>query len=384
MAERTEAPRPNPEELLRQLQEAESRAQRGRLTIFLGFAAGVGKTVRMLQEGRRLRAEGQDVVLGYFEPHGRQGTLDQLRDLEMVPRRKVEYRGTALEELDVDAILARKPQVVLVDELAHTNAPGSEREKRWEDVRALLKAGINVITTVNVQHIESLNDKIAQVTGVLVRETVPDSVFVSADDVVVIDVTPEALRERLQRGEIYPADRVERALQNFFRTANLSALRELALLQVAEEADRDLEACRRGEATAVAWGVQERVLVCISSTRPSTLLIRRGARLARRAHGKCYALFVVPPGGLHSLPQEQREYVEVDLRLARTLECEPVCLESREIAASIARYAREKQVTQIFLGRSGHSRWRERLFGSVIGDVIRLAEGIDVHIVADR
>ena len=384
MAERTEAPRPTPEELLRRLQDMERQAQRGRLTILLGFAAGVGKTVRMLQEGRRLHTAGQEVVVGYFEPHGRQGTLDQLGDLEVIPRRQVEYRGTVLEEMDVDAILARKPQVVLVDELAHTNAPGSERTKRWEDVQALLDAGISVLTTVNVQHIESLNDKIAQVTGVLVRETVPDGVFVSADDVVVIDVTPEALRERLQRGEIYPAERVERALQNFFRTANLSALRELALLQVAEEADRDLEACRRGETTGASWGVQERVLVCISSTRPSTLLIRRGARLARRAHGKCYALFVVPPGGLHSLPPEQRQYVEADLQLARTLECESECVESREIAPCIARYAREKQVTQIFLGRSGHGHWHERLFGSVIGDVIRRAEGIDVHIVADR
>ncbi|MBI3911227.1 MAG: universal stress protein [Armatimonadetes bacterium] len=376
--------RPTPEELLQRIQEEERRAKRGRLTILLGFAAGVGKTVRMLQEGRRLKAEGKDVVVGYFEPHGRKGTVEQLGDLEVIPRRKVEYRGTVLEEMDVDAILARGPQVVLVDELAHTNAPGSPREKRWQDVEVLLDAGVDVITTVNVQHIESLNDKIAQVTGVRVRETMPDRVLDEAHEVVIVDLTPEALRERLKRGEIYPPESVERALQNFFRSANLSALRELALLEVAEEADRDLEAYRREEAMAQAWGVQERILVCISSTRPSTLLVRRGARLARRVHGKCYALFVAPPGGLKSLPEEQREYVEADFQLARTLDCETACIESRDIARAVAEYARERQVTQIFLGRSRRTRWQERLQGSVINDVVRLAEGIDVHVVADR
>jgi two-component system sensor histidine kinase KdpD len=378
------AQRVSAEELLAQIQEKERRAARGRLTILLGFAAGVGKTVRMLEEGRRLQAEGWDVVVGYFEPHGRQGTFERLGDLEVVPRRKVEYRGTVLEEMDVDAILARKPEVALVDELAHTNAPGSPREKRWQDVEVLLGAGIDVITTVNVQHIESLNDKIAQVTGVQVRETVPDRVFVEADDVVIVDVTPEALRDRLKRGEIYPADRVERALQNFFRTANLSALRELALLQVAEEADKDLEAFRREEAVTEAWGVQERILVGISSTHPSTLLIRRGTRLARRVHGKCFVVFVCPPGGLQALPPDQKAYVEADLQLARTLDAETGCIESRDVARAIVEYAREHQVTQIFLGRSGRSRWEEFLQGSVINDVVRMAEGIDVHIVADR
>jgi two-component system sensor histidine kinase KdpD len=373
-----------PEELLQRIHEEERRAKRGRLTILLGFAAGVGKTVRMLQEGHRLQAEGRDVVVGYFEPHGRAYTTDQLGGLEVVPTRSVEYRGVTLQEMDVDAILARKPEVALVDELAHTNAPGSPRKKRWEDVEVLLDAGIDVITTVNVQHIESLNDKIAQVTGVRVQETVPDTVFAAAEDVVVVDITPEALRERLHRGHIYPADRVEQALQHFFRTANLSALRELALLQVAEEADKDLEAYRREEQIAQIWGVQERVLVCVASSRPSTLLIRRGTRLARRVHGKCFVIFVAPPGGLAALPAEQREIVEDDMQLARTLDAETQVIEGGDIARAIIEFARSKQITQVFLGRSGRSRWEDFLQRSVINDVVRLAEGIDVHIVADR
>ena len=375
-----------PEEWLERIrtepaEEAASHGRRGRLTILLGFAAGVGKTVRMLQEGRRLREEGRDVVVGFFESHGRRGTLEQFGDLEAVPRRCVEYRGVVLEEMDTDAILARAPQVALVDELAHTNVLGSVREKRWQDVEVLLDAGIDVITTINVQHVESLNDKIAQLTGVVVRETVPDRVFVQAEDVVIVDVTPEALRERLQRGEIYPAEQVERALRHFFRSTNLSALRELALLQVAEEADKDLELLRRGRS---GWSVQEKVLVCPSATHSSTLLIRRGARLARRSHGKCFAIFVAPPGGLAALSAQERAYIDTDFQVARTLDVEPEVREGRDIARLIAEYAREKQITQIFLGRSGRSRWQERLYGSIISDVIRLSPGIDVHVVADR
>jgi two-component system, OmpR family, sensor histidine kinase KdpD len=374
---------PSAEELLRRIQEKERRAQRGHFTILLGFAAGVGKTVRMLEEGRRLRSEGRGVVVGYFEPHGRAGTLARLGDLEVIPRRRVEYRGTTLEEMDVDAILARHPEVVLVDELAHTNVPGSPRAKRWEDVEVLLNAGIDVIATVNIQHIESLNDKIAQLTGVRVRETIPDRVFAEADPVVV-DLPPEILQERLKRGEIYPPERVEQALQNFFRSGNLSALRELALIQVAEETDKDLTAYRREEQSAQVWGVQERILVCVSATRPSNLIIRRGARLARRVHGKCFVVFVAPPGGLAALPPEQRHLVEVDMELARVLDAETEVIEGRNIAETLVRCAREKQVTQIFLGRSGQSRWAELLHGSVINEVVRRAEGIDVHIVADR
>ncbi len=375
---------PSPEPLPEPEGQEARRAARGRLTILLGFAAGVGKTVRMLQEGRRLRDEGRDVVVGYFEPHQRRGTIAHLADLEVIPRLRLEYRGTMLEEMDTGAIVARRPDVILVDELAHTNAPGSPRAKRWEDVELLLQAGIDVLTTVNVQHLESLNDKIAQLTGVLVRETIPDRVFVEADDVVVVDVTPELLRERLKRGEVYPAERVERALQNFFRSANLAALRELALLQAAEEADKELAEYRREEAVSKAWGVQERVLVCASSSHPSTLLIRRGARLARRAHGKCFTLFIAPPGGLKALPEHERQYVQADLQLARTLDAETEVIEARDVAASIVQYARDRQVTQIFLGRSGRSRWEELWGGSVINNVVRLAEGIDVHIVADR
>jgi len=376
--------RPSAEELLQRLQEQEQRAKRGRFTILLGFAAGVGKTVRMLNEGHRLRGEGRDVVVGYFEPHGRPFTTELLRDLEVIPTRGVEYRGVTLQEMDLDAILRRKPEVALVDELAHTNAPGSANEKRWQDVEVLLAAGIDVITTVNVQHVESLNDKIAQITGVQVRETISDQVFEMADDVLVVDLTPEALRERLARGEIYAPQQVERALQSFFRAANLSALRELALLQAAEEADKDLAAYRLEEEFGGDWGVQERVLVCASSSRPSTLLIRRGTRLARRAHGKCFVLFVAPPGGLSALPAEQRAFVEADMVLARALGAETAVIEAKNIAQAIVDFARAHQATQLFLGRSGRSRWEELLQGSVINQLARLADGIDLHIVADR
>jgi two-component system sensor histidine kinase KdpD len=357
--------------------------KRGRLTILLGFAAGVGKTVRMLEEGHRLQAEGRDVVVGYFEPHRRAGTLARLGDLEVIPRRSQTYRGAELEEMDVAAILAREPEVTLVDELAHTNVPGSEREKRWQDVQVLLDAGIDVISTVNIQHLESLNDKIAQLTGVRVRETLPDRVFVEADDVVVVDLPPELLQQRLQRGEVYPAEQVERALSSFFRSTNLNALRELALLQVAEEADRDLHAYAREGPDGKAWGVQERILVGISSDRPSTLIIRRGARLARRAHGKCTVLFVAPPGGLSALSREQRATIESDLQLARTLDAETAIVENPDVARGIIDWAREHQVTQIFLGRSRRSRWETWRHGSVINNVARDADGIDVHIVAD-
>ena len=229
-----------------------------------------------------------------------------------------------------------------------------------------------------------LNDKIGQLTGVRVRETIPDRVFAEADSTLVVDATPEILQERLKRGEIYPPERAEQALQNFFRSGNLSALRELALLQVAEEADKDLTAYRRDEQIAQVWGVQERILVCVSATRPSTLIIRRGTRLARRVHGKCFVVFVAPPGGLSALPPEQRRLVEVDMQLARALDAETEVIEGRNVAESLVRYAREKQVTEIILGRSGQSRWAELLHGSVINDVVRRAEGIDVHIVADR
>ncbi len=378
------AERATPEELLQRLQEAEQKGRRGRFTILLGSAAGVGKTVRMLEEGHRLKGEGRDVVVAYFEPHGRAYTVEKLGELEVIPRRRIPYRGATLDEMDVEDIRARRPEVALVDELAHTNVPGSRNEKRWQDVRELLDGGIDVIATVNIQHLESLNDKIAQLTGVQVRETIPDTVFVEADDVVVVDVTPEALQARLRRGEIYPPERVERALENFFRATNLSALRELALLQVAEEADRDLEAFRREEQLVEAWGVQERILVGVSATRPSTLLIRRGTRLARRVPGKCYVLFVAPPGGLTCLSDDERALVQSDLQLARTLDAEAEVIEDRNVARAVTDYARRKQVTQIFLGRSSRGRWEELLHGSVINDVVRLSHGIDVHIVADR
>jgi two-component system sensor histidine kinase KdpD len=379
-----ERERPDPEELLRRVQQEERRSRRGRFKIFLGFAAGVGKTVTMLDEGNRRRARGEDVVVGYFEPHDRSETLARLGSLEVVPRRKISYRGSEWEEMDTEAILRRKPEVVLVDELAHTNVPGSEREKRWEDVEILLDAGISVLATLNIQHIESLNDKIAQITGVQVRETIPDRILDTADEVVVVDVSPGTLRERLESGQVYPPERARVALQSFFREGNLGALRELALRQAADEVDRNLTEYRRRHRITQVWGAQERVLACISPHPATRVVVRRGKRLADRVHGDFYVAFVCPEGDLDRLPPADRKVIDSQLDLARRLDAEVHVLPGRDVAETLVEFARARQVTQICLGRSVRTRWQHLLRPSVIHEIIRLADGIDVHIVADR
>jgi two-component system sensor histidine kinase KdpD len=378
--------RPDPDELLRQVMQAERAQRRGRHQIFLGFAAGVGKTVAMLREGRRRRAAGEDVVVGCFEPHGRAGTMEELGDLEVMPRRQITYRDRVFEEMDADAIIARRPQVVLVDELAHTNVPGSRHEKRWQDVEEILDAGIHVISTLNVQHLESLKDKVEQITGISIRETLPDHVLSGADEVVVIDLTPDALRQRLERGQIYPEERARIALEKFFRPGNLAALREMALRETADDVDRDLEAYLEAQSPGsdARRGLQERLMVCVNERPSSATLVRRGARLADRVHGHCYVVYVAADAEMSNLDPEARGVVRQHLNLAKSLKAEVVVLEGKDVARELVRFAREHQVTQIFLGRSSHSRWHERLRGSTINEVVRLAHGIDVHIVADR
>lgn len=376
--------RPDPDALLRELQKEERRRQRGQYKIFLGFAAGVGKTVAMLEEGKRRRAGGEDVVVGYFESHGREGTEERLGDLEVIPRRRLPYRDRDWEEMDTEAILARRPQVALVDELAHTNVPGSEREKRWEDVEVLLDAGITVLATLNIQHVESLNDKIAQITGVRVAETIPDRILDQADELVVVDVSPATLRERLERGQIYPPDRAKNALANFFRAGNLGALRELALRQAADEVDRELTEYRTRHRITQVWGAQERVLACISPHPATSVVVRRGKRLADRVHGEFFVVFVCPDGDLDRLSPEERKVIDSQLDLARRLDAKVEILSGKEVAESLVQFARERHVTQICLGRSLRGRWQHLLRPSVIHEVIRLADGIDVHIVADR
>ena len=369
-----------PEELLARVQKEERAAGRGRFKILLGFAAGVGKTFEMLCEANRRKHEsGQDVVIGYVETHKRKDTEAQIGDLEVIPRRKIEYKGATFEEMDTEAIIARKPRWVLVDELAHTNIPGSKNEKRYQDVIEILNAGINVESTMNVQHLESLNDTIYQITGVKVRETVPDWVLAEANEIVTKDLTPRSLINRLQRGDVYPPDKVPQALENFFTEGNLSALREIMLREVAGAVDRNVQTYREEKNVSEPWQTQERVMVCISPDRPSDRLLRRGWRIAQRLQADIVAVYV--PQGKVTL--EQQKVLESDFALASRLGVRIERTEGLGIAQSLADYARVHQVSQIVIGHSGRTRLKEIVQGSIINDLIRLVRGIDVLVVAN-
>ncbi len=371
--------RPRPEQILARVQAEDERASRvrGQFRVYLGAAPGVGKTFAMLNEGQRRRARGTDVVIGYVETYDRPLTKKAAEGLEVVPRRKVEYRGTILEEMDTDAVIARHPAVALVDELAHTNAPGSRHEKRWQDVIEILDAGIGIISTVNIQHLESLKEKVEQITGIRVHETVPDWVIDQADDLELIDIAPEALRARMRHGNIYPPERAQVALQNFFRPGNLSALRELALRRTAEEAEEQLEEYER-EHDLTTWRVQEKVLVCIDHRPLSQTLIRRGALMSRGLHCPFLAIYVRRP----DLKPAQQAAVEQNLHLARDLSAEVHELEGEDIAEAIARFATEAGTTQIIVGHSQRSRWHELFHGSLIQGLLRRLPELDIHVVA--
>ncbi len=377
----TEPGRPTPEELLARVTKAERAAGRGRLKLFLGFAAGVGKTYEMLQEANRRKNErGQDVVIGFVVTHGRQGTEAQIGNLEIVPPKIIPYKGADFEEMDTDAIIARRPKWVLVDELAHTNVPGSKNEKRYQDVLDILAAGISVESTFNVQHLESLNDTVQQITGVKVRETVPDWVLGEADEIVTIDITPRALLNRLQRGDIYAAEKVPQAMANFFTEGNLSALREIALRELASEVDRSVQTHREDRRIAEPWQTQERVMVCISPDRPSGRLLRRGWRISRRLRADIVAVYV--PAAKTTL--EQQKILEGDFTLAQRLEIPVERTMGTDIAKALADYAFAHQVTQIVIGHSGRTRWQEFLRGSIVTKLIGLVRGIDVLVIADN
>ncbi len=373
-----ESNRPSPEELLARVQREERDSERGRLKIFVGFAAGVGKTFEMLTEARRRRERGQDVIVGYVETHGRKGTAEQVSDLPMVPRRKIEYRGAIFEDMDTPAILSRHPHTVLVDELAHTNVPGSEREKRWQDVEVLLAAGINVLSTLNVQHLESLNDAVYEVTGVRVRETVPDHVIKEADEVVMIDITPRALINRLERGDIYKPDKVEQAKNNWFREHNLNALREIALREIAHEVDEDVAEYRREHHVIGPVATHDRIVVCISPTQSSMRLLRRGWRAAQRLKADITVVYVES----RAPNSKEQETLRNDFALADRLRIPIVTLQG-DIAAEIIRYAREHGTTQIVIGHSDRSRWQEFLRGSIINRLTRELRSVDLLIVAN-
>ena len=371
-------------------------SSRGNLKIYLGYAAGVGKTFQMLLDARDLAQQGRDVVVAYFEPHERPDTIAQVQGLKAVPHRKILYRERAFEEMDADAVLRRKPQIALVDELAHTNIPGSERAKRWEDVQLLLEAGIEVWATMNVQHIESLNDQVWQITGIQVRETVPDWVVRQAAEIVAVDVTPEALLNRLKRGAVYKPEMVERALAGFFKGSNLGALRELTLRQAAHEVDvrqfafdetsgfqvPRISESRIGQVRAE--NPKERILIHITADASTAMLIRRGRRVADYLQADCLALFVHKTPELADLSLAEREAVEKHLRFARSLRIETQVLAGKDVPQTVVDFARRNQVTQIFVARS-----RRRLFDLLLGRnygeaIVRSAHDLQVTVVADR
>ena len=373
--------RPSPEALLEAARREEGRI--GKLRIFVGAAPGVGKTYEMLQQAHARKKDGYDVVVGIVETHGRRETEALLEGLESIPRRRVEYKGQWLEEMDLDSIIARRPQIVLVDELAHTNVEGSRHPKRYLDVEELMQHGIDVYTTVNIQHIESLNDVVAQITHVRVRETVPDAVFDRADAVELVDLTPDDLIQRLKEGKVYVPKQAERALEHFFSPANLTALRELALRRTAERVDEQLLTEMRAHAIPGPWPAGERILVCISDDPRCAGLVRYAKRLADRLHGPWTALYIEGRRSLQ-LTEEERDRIADTLRLAETLGGEAITLPAvaRDIATDLIGYAQANNVTQIVIGKSARTRWFEILHGSVVHDLVRRSGNISVHVIA--
>jgi two-component system sensor histidine kinase KdpD len=367
--------------LLEAARREDSRA--GKLRIFVGAAPGVGKTYAMLETARARRKDGYDVVVGVVETHGRKETEALLDGLEIVPRRRIEYRGQWLGEMDIDAIIARKPQIVLVDELAHTNAPGSRHPKRCMDVEELLNRGINVYSTVNIQHIESLNDVVAQITGVRVRETVPDRVFDRADSVELVDLTPDDLIQRLKEGKVYVPKQAERALEHFFSPANLTALRELALRRTADRVDEQLLTHMQEHAIQGPWAAGERILVCVSEDVRSAGLVRYAKRVADRLHAPWTALSVETQRSLQ-FTEEERDRLADTLRLAEALGGEAITMPggARGIADDVINFAHANNVTQIVIGKSTRSRWFEILHGSVVHELVRSSGNISVHVIA--
>jgi len=373
--------RPDPDRLLAAISASEERQRRGRLKIFLGATAGVGKTYAMLSEAKTLRSQGVDVVIGLLETHGRAETAALAEGLERLPLKDVAYRDKTFQEFDLDAALARRPALLLVDELAHTNIPGLRHQKRWQDVAELVAAGTNVYTTVNVQHLESLNDQITRLTGVQVWETVPDGVIAAADDVELVDIPPDEVLARLRAGKIYHGVHAERAANHFFKRTNLFALRELALRETAARVDSDLQALRRGEGRAEPARVAERVLVCVGADDMAPVVVRSAARLAAAIRAPWIALYVETPRLSH-LPSEARERVLATLKIAEQLGADTVTLGSTEIARTILEFAKSRGITRIVIGKPTRQHWLRRLAGSLVDVLVTNAEGFEVHLVA--
>jgi two-component system sensor histidine kinase KdpD len=373
--------RPDPDALLARVKEDEERERRGRLKIFFGAAAGVGKTYAMLEAARDHRLHDGDVVVGWVETHGRAETQALLEGLEILPPRVLEYRGTTLREFDLDAALARGPALLLVDELAHTNAAGSRHARRWQDVVELLDAGIDVWTTMNVQHVESLNDVVAKITGVVVRETVPDALLERAEEIALIDLPPDDLLQRLKEGKVYVAEQAQEAVQHFFRRGNLIALRELALRATADRVDAEMRVYRREQAIQQIWPAAERLLVCVGPSPYATRLVRAAKRLAERLEAEWIAAWVETPAQLR-LPPEARARIVKALRLAEELGAKTVTLSGQKMSEAIVAYARGHNVTKVILGKPTRSLWKRIIAGSIVDALVESPADIDVYVIS--
>ncbi|MFY9561670.1 MAG: universal stress protein [Terriglobales bacterium] len=363
------------------LEETSPAKKGGVFKLFLGYAPGVGKTYSMLSEAIRRHSRGEDTVVGVVETHGRKAISELVAKLEVIPRKQIEYKGAAFEEMDVDALLARKPQVALVDELAHTNIEGSKHRKRYEDVLELLDAGIDVLSTMNIQHLESVTPTVQGVTGIQVRETVPDWVLQRVNEVVMTDLTPEALQNRMRRGDVYPQERVGRALENFFRETNLIALRELALRQVAHAVDRSLEEHREKQHDERGVAIRERIAVCISSNPAAQYLIARGARMAQAIDAE---LFVVYTDMGQDTSEANQRTLSANFRFAENVGASIVRVQGKSVAESVAEFVNEKHITQVVFGRSATRGWKRYFYLSAIHQFLRDAPAVDVHIVTQE
>jgi len=373
--------RPDPDALLDRIKAEEAHAHRGRLKVFLGAVAGVGKTYAMLQAARERKSEGVDVIVGWVDTHGRAETEALLTGLDVLPRRPIEYRGQVLTEFDLDLALTRRPTLVLVDELAHTNAPGSRHAKRWQDVMELLEAGIHVYTTLNVQHVESLNDVVAQITGVVVRETLPDSVLEQADEVELIDLPPEDLLQRLKDGKVYVPEQAAEAARNFFRKGNLIALRELALRRTADRVDVQMRDYMRDHAIGKTWPVTERVIACVGAGPHSVRVVRAAKRFADTLRAEWIVAYVETPAHARLSDVDQARVAET-LRLAEQLGAETAVLSGFRVSDEILAHARRRNASKIVVGKPEHRRWRHRLFGTIADDLIRGAGDTDVYVIS--
>ena len=372
--------RPNPDLLLAKIEQEQAKARRGKLKIFFGSAAGVGKTYAMLLAAKERRAENMDVVVGLIETHNRKETADLLEGLEVLPRKSIEYRGTTLGEFDLDAALKRKPSIILVDEMAHTNAPGSRHPKRWQDIDELLEAGIDVYTTLNVQHLESLNDDIGQIAGIRVWETVPDTVFEAADEVELVDLPPDELLVRLKEGKVYLPQQAEEAIRHFFRKGNLIALRELALRQTASQVDSQMLDYREGHAIREIWPVAERILVCVGPNELGERLVRAGKRFAVGLRGEWIVAYIETPE-LQRLPAEKRDGILRVLRLAEQLGAETVTLSANEMSEAIINFCNDRNITKIVMGKPSRRGWKRWLLGSVVDTLISEAHNINLYLL---